>query len=154
MSIRYFRLATIVWLANQGKFLIIFSSLQSQWNCFCLLCICQTSVRKLTRLKQKVQQQCHLISTETKIQGGNSKSWRRESVIIFEISIDSFWSRFYRFRACFHWGSHLTAKVKNSHWKNRYEIIHIQYCRVTGIFRFSSTLHGWYCAWYFFKIWY
>ena len=146
--------STIVYLANQGKFFIIFfSSAGAALEVFLPSLYLSDQCQKTHEIEAKnataaAMSSSYLPSKATETKMGNSK-WMKGKLWLF----DSFWSRFYRFRACFLRGSHLTAKVKNSHWKNRYEIIHIQYSRVTGIFRLGSTLHGIYCAWYYLKIW-
>ena len=120
--------STIVYLANQGKFFIIFfSSAAAALEVFLPSLYLSDQCQKTHEIEAKnataaAMSSSYLPSKASETKMGNSK-WMKGKLWLF----DSFWSRFYRFRACFLRGSHLTAKVKNSHWKNRYEIIHIQY---------------------------
>ena len=119
--------STIVYLANQGKFFIIFfSSAGAALEVFLPSLYLSDQCQKTHEIEAKnataAMSSSYLPSKASETKMGNSK-WMKGKLWLF----DSFWSRFYRFRACFLRGSHLTAKVKNSHWKNRYEIIHIQY---------------------------
>ena len=119
--------STIVCLANQGKFFIIFfSSAGAALEVFLPSLYLSDQCQKTHEIEAKnataAMSSSYLPSKASETKMGNSK-WMKGKLWLF----DSFWSRFYRFRACFLRGSHLTAKVKNSHWKNRYEIIHIQY---------------------------